>query len=113
LQYDGDLKRVLRKWNKLFRRQGFSAWLELPTPKGERDAPEEAAETKEERDRARKETKRFRIVINSTDRGTSVYSRSSSLNRSVTGEAVSVQHDNVPDPEPDDEAKLEEDDSKG
>ena len=30
----GDVSKVLKKWNRLFRRQGFQAWLELPSEEG-------------------------------------------------------------------------------
>lgn len=99
LQYEGDLKRLLRKWNKLFKRQGFSVSLELPVAKGEADTSEELiGDTQEERDKAKRDAKRFRVVVNGDpDKATSVYSRSSSLNRSVSGEGIAVQHDKVPD----------------
>jgi len=99
LQYEGDLKRLLRKWNKLFKRQGFSVSLELPTPKGEKDMSDElVGDSQEERDKAKRDAKRFRVVVNSgTEKAASVYSRTSSLSRSVSGEAISVQHDSVGD----------------
>lgn len=88
LQYDGELKRQLRKWNKVFRRQGFQVWLELPTAKGEKDRSDDLiGDTAEDREKAKRDAKRFRIVANqnNNDRPASVYSRSSSLNRSVRG----------------------------
>jgi hypothetical protein len=98
LQYEGDLKRCMRKWNKLFKRQGFTAWLELPTAKGEQDMSDELiGDTQEERDKAKRDAKRFRVVVNAnnTERPASVYSRSSSLTRSVAGEARAAKQDNL------------------
>jgi hypothetical protein len=99
LQYEGDLKRLLRKWNKLFKRQGFVVWLELPTPKGEQDMSDEVVgDTQEEKDLAKRDAKRFRVVVSSNpEKPASVYSRTSSLSRSVSGEAISVQHDSRAD----------------
>lgn len=97
LQYDGELKRLLRKWNKLFKRQGFQVSLELPVAKGEVDRTDEDMDTPEQKEKAERDAKRFRVVINGNpDRASSVYSRGSSLNRSVSGEATSVSHDKVP-----------------
>lgn len=84
LQYDGNVKRVLKKWNKLFKRQRFQAWLELPGQKSD-DLPGNA-------DGEKVNVKRFRIVItpNKEQRAPSVYSRNSSMTRSVTGEGVTA-----------------------
>lgn len=90
LQYDGDLKRELRRWNKDFKKRGFQVWLELPSSKGEKgDRDLELAieaDGKGEK-QAKREARRFRVVVSTTnEKGSSVYSRSSSLTRSVTGE---------------------------
>lgn len=112
LQYEGDLKRLMRKWNKLFKRQGFTVSLELPVGKGELDMSDELiGDTAEEREKAKRDAKRFRVVVNGDpDKATSVYSRSSSLNRSVSGEGIAVQHDKVPgvDNTKDDAAETED-----
>lgn len=75
LQYGGDMQRTLKKWNKLFKRQRFQAFLEIP---GEGEAGEGGPGSK----------KRFRIVVrpNAESRAPSVYSRNSSMTRSVSGE---------------------------
>jgi hypothetical protein len=88
LQYEGDFKRLLNAWNKKnFRVRGFTVSVELPGPPKYREE-----DTAEEREMARKEAKRFRICITpNTERGGSVYSRSSSLTRSVTGEGANMQ----------------------
>lgn len=83
LQYDGDVKRTLKKWNKLFKQQRFQAWLELPGQKSEDLVGNDIHE--------KVNVKRFRIVITpNSERAPSVYSRSSSLTRSVTGEGVTA-----------------------
>lgn len=97
LQYEGDFKRVLRKWNKHFKRKGFQAWLELPVAKGEPVRSQSAEppagssdedEKKSKRD-IKKHSKRFRMVVSSNvEKGSSVYSRTSSLTRSVSREAA-------------------------
>lgn len=94
LQYDGDLKRTLKKWNRDFKKQGFMVWLELPTAKGEQDRSDElVGETKELIEKAKRDAKRFRLVVGSTaDAGSvSIYSRNSSLTRSISGEGLGAQ----------------------
>lgn len=80
LQYGGDLQRALKKWNKLFKRQRFQAFLELP---GEGSEGEGSGK------------KRFRIVLtpNGESRAPSVYSRNSSMTRSVSGEGRKAMMD--------------------
>jgi hypothetical protein len=88
LQYDGDFKRLLNAWNKKnFRVRGFTVSMELPGPPKFRED-----DTEEDREQAKKEAKKFRICItpNSERSGGSVYSRSSSLTRSVTNEGASL-----------------------
>lgn len=84
LQYLGDVSRCLKKWNKLFKIQRFQAWLELPGQKSD-DLPGNA-------DGEKVNIKRFRIVITpvTEKRAPSVYSRNSSMTRSVTGEGVTA-----------------------
>jgi hypothetical protein len=87
LQYEGDFKRLLNAWNKKnFRVRGFTVSMELPgAPKFREE------DTEEDRELAKKEAKKFRICITpNTERGGSVYSRSSSLTRSVTNEGASL-----------------------
>lgn len=83
LQYDGDVKRVFKKWNKLFKRQRFQAWLELPGQKSDDLEGNDADE--------RVNVKRFRVVITpNSGRAPSVYSRNSSMTRSITGEGATA-----------------------
>jgi len=93
LQYDGDFKRLLNAWNKKnFRVRGFTVSVELPGPPKIR--PED---TEGEKELARKEAKKFRICITpNAERSGSVYSRSSSLTRSVTGEGASLHRKESP-----------------
>ncbi|KAE9381350.1 hypothetical protein N431DRAFT_392439 [Stipitochalara longipes BDJ] len=93
LQYEGDFKRLLNAWNKKnFRVRGFTVSVELPGPPKFREE-----DTEEERELARKEAKKFRICITpNSERTASVYSRSSSLTRSVTGEGASLQRKESP-----------------
>lgn len=81
LQYEGNVGRVFKKWNKLFKRQRFQAWLELPGAKIEDVGNGEKVNLK-----------RFNVVItpNSEQRPLSVYSRNSSMTRSITGEGVTA-----------------------
>jgi hypothetical protein len=111
LVYESDLKSTLKKWNRLFSdRHGFKAYLKPPDPKGEENInDEDIGDTEAERQQAILMARRFRIVINSnTERAASVYSRSSSMTRSVSGEATAVQNRSS-DPKPEDV----EDDAKG
>ncbi|KAI9740893.1 MAG: hypothetical protein M1818_004498 [Claussenomyces sp. TS43310] len=91
LLYEGDLKRILKRWNKDFRRKRFQVWLELPNSKGEKDTVGDGdGDTREEQSKL--EVRRFKIIITpNAERAGSVYSRSSSLTRSVSGEAASLQ----------------------
>lgn len=75
----GDVSKIFRKWNKLFRRQGFQAWLELPSEEGAEELGRSTAGmSKDEQKQAMKEAKRFRIVISPLDqKGGSIYSKSS------------------------------------
>ena len=75
----GEVSKIFRKWNKLFRRQGFQAWLELPSEEGAEELGRSTAGmSKDEQKQAIKEAKRFRIVISPLDgKGGSIYSKSS------------------------------------
>ncbi|TVY18723.1 hypothetical protein LARI1_G002859 [Lachnellula arida] len=85
LQYDGDLKRKLKFWNRAFRQMGFQVDLALPGEHLEDNADPDGDEPKNPN--AKRDGKRFRMVITpNAEKATSVYSRSSSLTRSVTGE---------------------------
>eukprot|EP00918_Siedleckia_nematoides_P040888 GHVU01088765.1.p1 GENE.GHVU01088765.1~~GHVU01088765.1.p1 ORF type:complete len:291 (+),score=29.52 GHVU01088765.1:52-924(+) len=84
LQYDGDVGRVFKKWNKLFKQQRFQAWLELPGQKSDDPTGDIAGEQVVN-------VNRFRVVITpNSGRAPSVYSRNSSMTRSVTGEGVTA-----------------------
>lgn len=75
----GEVSRVFKKWNRLFRQQRFQAWLELPGQKIEDEEGEE------------KITKKFYVVISpNNEKAPSVYSRNSSMTRSITGEGVTA-----------------------
>lgn len=93
LQYECDLKSALRVGNRFFRPKGFQASLELPSLNGDKDKRVVVAgQSKEEKKQAKTEAKRFRIVITPiNERAPSVYSRSSSMTRSVTGEGANLQ----------------------
>lgn len=75
----GEVSKIFKKWNKLFRRQGFQAWLELPSEEGAEELGRSTAGmSKDEQKQAIKEAKRFRIVISPLDgKGGSIYSKSS------------------------------------
>ncbi|TVY67465.1 hypothetical protein LSUE1_G007396 [Lachnellula suecica] len=94
LQYDGDFKRKLRIWNKAFKQRGFQVDLALPGEQLEEptDAgPADDEEDPKQRD-LKRDGKRFRLIVTpNTEKGTSVYSRTSSLTRSVTGEGANLQ----------------------
>jgi hypothetical protein len=94
LVYESDLKSTQKKWNRLFsNRHGFKAYLKVPNEKGEEDiSDEDMGATEAERQQAILNARRFRIIVNSnTEKAASVYSRSSSVTRTVSGEATAVQ----------------------
>jgi hypothetical protein len=114
LYESSDLSRELRRWNKLFKRQGFQCTLELPNTEGamERGGEREVVgDTKEEKAQAKLESRRFRMVItpNAEKTVSSIYSRSSSLTRSVSGEGAATTAKNIPPPE---EEKVDEKDEE-
>jgi len=81
LQYGGDVSAVFKKWNRVFKIQRFQAWLELP---GEKSTPLPGNDEDEFVD-----VKKFRVLVTpSKDRAPSVYSRSNSLTRSISGEGM-------------------------
>ena len=92
----GDVSKIFKKWNKLFRRQGFQAWLELPSEEGAEELGRSTAGmTKEDQKQAQKEAKRFRIVISPLDgKGGSIYSKSS-IRGSVSGEVSLMKKANT------------------
>jgi hypothetical protein len=92
----GDVSKIFRKWNRLFRRQGFQAWLELPSEEGAEELGRSTAGmNKEEQKQAQKEAKRFRIVISPLDgKGGSIYSKSS-IRGSVSGEVSLMKRANT------------------
>ena len=92
----GEVSKTFRKWNRLFRRQGFQAWMELPDEeKAEELGRSTAGMNKEEQKQAKVEAKRFRIVISPLDnKGGSIYSKSS-IRGSVGGEGGLVKRANT------------------
>ncbi|KAH8650817.1 hypothetical protein BGZ60DRAFT_420927 [Tricladium varicosporioides] len=91
LQYEGGLKKRLRKWNRLFKRQGFQTELALPGELLE-DNLRVADDGEPLNANAKRDGKRFRMVITpNAEKASSVYSRTSSLTRSVTGEGIDLR----------------------
>jgi hypothetical protein len=99
LQYGGDISAVFKKWNRVFKIQRFQAWLELP---GEKSNPLPGNDADEVVD-----VKKFRVLVTpSREKPPSVYSRSNSLTRSISGEGVKAAEgrkeveaeDDVPQP---------------
>lgn len=84
LQYDGDVSKVLKKWNRLFKMQRFMVQMELPGEKSA-DLPGNSSEEKVPVGRCRI------VIVPNSERAPSVYSRSSSLTRSVSGEGSHAQ----------------------
>ena len=92
----GEVSKIFRKWNRVFRHQGFTAWLELPSEEGAEELGRSTAGmNKEDQKQAQREAKRFRIVISPLDnKGGSIYSKSS-IRGSVTGEGNFVNRANT------------------
>jgi hypothetical protein len=88
LQYNGDFKKKFKSWSKVFKTAGFTIDLALPGEQLEDDPGEDG----EDRNRdVKKESKKFRLIVTpNTEKGTSVYSRTSSLTRSITGEGANL-----------------------
>lgn len=102
LRYESDFKTVLKRWNRHFKRKGFQAYLELP--QGKHDPPrkehvntadpDDSSDDEEEivKKVEKKYPNRFRMIVSSNvEKGSSVYSRTSSLTRSITGEGANMQ----------------------
>lgn len=90
------LMRELKRWNKLFRRQGFQVVLELP---GQNTKMGDGWETEEEKKQLRTISKRFRILITPNAEkgaGVSIYSRNSSLTKAISGEGAATTITKVP-----------------
>lgn len=88
--------REIKRWNKLFRRQGFQVVLELP---GQNTKMGDGWETEEEKKQLRTISKRFRILITPNAEkgaGVSIYSRNSSLTKAISGEGAATTVTKVP-----------------
>jgi hypothetical protein len=85
LMYESSqIKAELKAWNASFKSKGFSVNLEVPDTPKFKDGM-----TEEEKQNMRKEAKFFRVVLNpGQEKGGSIYSRTSSLNRSIRGEGT-------------------------
>ncbi|PBP26419.1 hypothetical protein BUE80_DR002719 [Diplocarpon rosae] len=87
LDFGGDVKEQLKQWSAHFRKKGFVVSMELPGKPRHRDG-----DTEQERELAESYARRFRVVISPiSEKSASIYSRSSSVNRSVSGEGLVVQ----------------------
>ena len=92
----GPVSKIFRHWNRLFRRQGFQTWLELPSEEGAEELGRSTAGmSKDDQRQAMKEAKRFRIVVSPVEgKGGSIYSKSS-LRGSVLSEVNIMQRANT------------------
>ena len=64
LLQDGDMRSVLRRWNeRSFAGKGFQVWLELPVEGDQVSVEPKIQQTKVEKKAAKKENRRFKIVI--------------------------------------------------
>lgn len=64
LLQDGDMRSVLRRWNeRTFAAKGFQAWLELPVEGDQVPMEPKVEKTKDQKKAAKKEKRRFKIVI--------------------------------------------------
>lgn len=87
LDFVGNVRTELKQWSAHFRQKGFVVGLELPGKVKERED-----DTIEERVLAEGYEKLFRVVISpNSERSASIYSRNSSLTRSITGEGRAAQ----------------------
>ncbi|KAM3070192.1 hypothetical protein ACMFMG_003769 [Clarireedia jacksonii] len=88
LQYGGDIKSFLAKWNKGFRKRGFMVLFELPS-----DTPMiEPGATPEEIKQAKKDAKRFRLIVQPGNTSSaSIYSRGS-MAESMSREGAVKKH---------------------
>merc|ERR1712093_943670 len=95
-------KRAKFMWS-LVRQEGFTVGLELPGKVRERED-----ETFEERQLAESYAKFFRVVITpNSERSASIYSRNSSLTRSITGEGLATSRSTPSASEDDDDEEGE------
>lgn len=102
LDFGGDVKTELKQWSSHFRPKGFTVSMELPGKVRERDT-----DTPEERREAESYAGRFRVVITpNAERSASIYSRNSSLTRSITGEGLATNR-STPDASEDDDDEVE------
>jgi hypothetical protein len=101
---------VINAWNRHFKRKGFQASLELPgPPRGSYETPTDPEELRQ----LALEMKRFKMVITpNAEKGGSVYSRSSSLARSVSGEGANLQDKAAAESEVEVDAEREEEAEK-
>lgn len=89
LQYEGGFKKRLRVWNRVFRNQGFQTDLALPGELLEEEEVRVGEDGEPLNPNARRDGRRFRMVVTpNAEKVSRVYSRTSSLTRSVTGEAL-------------------------
>lgn len=88
LQYEAsDVKRTINAWNRNFKRKGFTVSMELPGP-----AKFHENDSEEQKEQARKEARFFRMVVTPVaEKAGSIYSRTSSLTRTVSMEGKSLQ----------------------
>ncbi|KAI9053477.1 hypothetical protein LZ554_002434 [Drepanopeziza brunnea f. sp. 'monogermtubi'] len=86
LDFGGEVKQQLKEWSLHFRAKGFTVSMELPGKvRSKKD------DTEEERALAESYANRFRVVISeNAERSASIYSRSSSVSRSVSGEGLAA-----------------------
>merc|ERR1712230_212650 len=102
LDFNGDVKTELKQWSAHFRQKGFTVGLELPGKVRERED-----ETFEERQLAESYAKFFRVVITpNSERSASIYSRNSSLTRSITGEGLATSRSTPSASEDDDDEEV-------
>jgi hypothetical protein len=88
LQYGGDIKSFLAKWNKGFRKRGFMVLFELPSE----TAIIEPGATPEEIKQAKKDAKRFRLIVQPGNTSSaSIYSRGS-MAESMSREGAIKKH---------------------
>ncbi|CAL3962193.1 hypothetical protein PZA11_000579 [Diplocarpon coronariae] len=99
LNFGGDVKEQLKQWSAHFRKKGFTVSMELPGKHRHREG-----DTEQERELAESYAGRFRVVISPiSEKSASIYSRSSSVSRSVSGEGLVAQSTPHASDEDDDE----------
>lgn len=92
LYESSDLNRELKRWNRNFKRQGFQVSLQLPNAEQEKSRGGQRNHTGDAKEEAKVEADKFSMVItpNAEKKPASIYSRSSSLTRTVTGEGAAM-----------------------